>query len=115
MYMNENLVNVMITTLYIIQTFYCWQLICVVMETPKSLVIIDELNLTRCGICQTTKKGVTLQCPAVNSKHADKKSGYQSLIKDLKIMEDLELDMPFELPPIPDEELVEKLFEKQMK
>ncbi len=63
MYMNENLVNFMITTLYIIQTFYCRQLICGAMETPKSLVIIDELNLTRCGICQTTKKGVALQCP----------------------------------------------------
>ncbi len=32
------------------------------METPNSLVIIDELNWTRCGVCQTTKKGVALQC-----------------------------------------------------
>ncbi len=30
-------------------------------------------------------------------------------------MEDLELDLPFKLPPITDEELVDKLVEKQIK
>ncbi len=58
---------------------------------------MDDIEWDKCKYCQSLDCEDALICPALNSTHHNKQTGYSSVIHDLEELESLKEFIPFEL------------------